>query len=116
MSLAATRLSLTHRATIRRATFAGDDWNGDGPATWADHLTDLPCRVWATAGRELVANADTPVVVEDLRMLVTLDTDVTDKDQIGAVTARGAPVLAGATIRAVLRNADHIELILVRAS
>lgn len=116
MSLAATRLSLTHRATIRRATSSGDDWNGDGPPTWADHLTDVPCRVWAAAGREIVANADTPVVVEDWRMIVTLDTDVTDTDQVGAVTDRGAPVLAGATIRAVLRNQDHLELILVRAS
>lgn len=116
MSLVATRLSLTHRATIQRGTTPGDDWNGDGKPVWADHLTDLPCRVWATAGRELVANTTTPVVVEDWRMIVQLDTDVMENDRVSEVTDRGDQVLAGASIRAVLRNQDHLELILVRSA
>lgn len=116
MSLVTTRLSLTHRATIQRASSTDDGWNSDGTPEWADHLTELPCRAWATAGRELVANTSTAIVVEDWRMIVQLGTDVTENDRITAVTDRGDQVLAGASIRAVLHNKDHLELILVRAA
>lgn len=115
MSLAATRLSLTHRATIERATLEPDGWNSDGDPTWEPHLSDLPCRAWATAGREAVANTTSTVVVEDWRMIIQLDTDVTENDRVTSVTDRGDTVLAGAQIRSVIRNQDHLELILVRA-
>lgn len=116
MSLAATRLSLTHRATIQRSSSGTSDWNVEDDPTWADHLTALPCRAWATAGREAVANSNTPVVVEDWRMIVPLDTDVTENDRVAIVTDRSGTVLAGAQIRSVLRNQDHLELLLVRAN
>lgn len=116
MSLAATRLALTHRATIQRATLEPDGWNSDGDPTWEPHLADLPCRAWATAGRETVANSNTPVVVEDWRMIVPLDTDVTENDHVTSVTDRSGTVLAAAQIRSVLRNQDHLELLLVRAA
>lgn len=116
MSLAATRLSLTHRATTQRPSSGTDTWGTPDVPEWNDRLTDLPCRLWTSAGREVIANTSTIVVVEDLRMIVTVDTDVTEQDRISAVTDRGAELVAGASIRAVLRLSDHLELVLMRAA
>lgn len=117
MSLIASRLSLIHRATIQRDQNAGTIGTDGFPETpdWQDHLTGLPCRLWATAGRETVTDRTTVVVVEDLRLFCTVDTDVTTADRLGDVTWRGDTILAGpVSIRAVLRHLDHLELILVR--
>lgn len=115
MSLASTRLSLIHRATIQRAATTTDTWgNPAGSPVWSDHLSGLVCRLWAAAGREAV-DPTTVAVVEDLRLIVPLGTDVTEQDRVGAVTFRGSQILAGPTsIRAVLHNDDHLELVLVR--
>lgn len=118
MSLASTRLSLTHLMTIQRDANAGTDngWGNPDSPDWQPHLTDVPCRSWADAGRETV-DATTTVVVEDLRVIVTIGTDVTERDRLGDITHRGHVVVKGPTgIRAVLRNQDHLELVLVRLS
>lgn len=117
MSLVSSRLSLIHLATVQRDQNAGavDDAGFAEDPDWEDHLTDLPCRLWATAGREAVTDSTTLVVVEDLRLVVTVDTDVTEADRLGDVTYRGTTILARPTqIRAVLRRADHLELVLAR--
>jgi hypothetical protein len=50
-------------------------------------------------------------------MIVTLATDVTEADRIGAITDRGAAVIVTPlSIRAVLRRTDHLELVLVEIS
>lgn len=116
MSSTDIRLSLIHLATIQRGAAETDSWNVEGDPTWSDHLVDLPCFAWATAGRETVANSNTPVVVEDWRMIVQLGTDVTENDRVALVTDRGDTVIAGAQIRSVLRNEDHLELLLVRGA
>lgn len=117
MSLVSTRLSLTHAATVERDSNAGQT-DSDGyplPPDWQIHLSWLPCRLWATAGRETVTDTTTVVVVEDLRLIVTADTDVVETDRVGDVTFRGDTILSGPVqIRAVLRHADHLELVLVR--
>lgn len=115
MSLASTRLSLTHRATIQRPASTTDTW-GHSTGAPVDHLTDLPCRLWAAAGHEAV-DAATVAVIEDLRLILTLGTDVTEQDTITTVTFRGDEILgAPAGIRAILRHADHLELVLTRIS
>lgn len=116
MGLVSSRLSLTHRATIQRDSSIGtaDTWGTPSAPSFQDHLTDLPCRVQTTAGREAV-DASTLVVVEDMRLLVTVDTDVTEQDRVSVVTYRGDAIVAGpVSIRAVLRHQDHLELVLVR--
>lgn len=115
MSLISSRLSLTHTCTIQRSTATTDDWGNPGPPVWADHLVDQPCRHWATAGREVVANTTTVVVVEDLRLLLPLGTDVTEADRVTSILYRGGTVQDGPLdIRGLLAHQDHLELILVQ--
>ena len=115
MSLVASRLSLIHRCTIERATTTDDDYGNPGPPTWAAHLSDQPCRTWATAGREVVTNTTTLVVVKDVRLMLPLGVDVTEQDRVASVTYRGDTIQAGPLgIRAVLTHQDHIELVLER--
>lgn len=123
MSLIASRLSLTHLVTIERNAGAdsGDGW---GKSTeWQPHLVDLPCRAWASAaprrGDEIVEGTNI-VVIENLRIIVPADTDVTNSDRIATVTTRGQTVVDGPVdIRAVLRHQGvlgngFLELMLAR--
>jgi hypothetical protein len=118
VSLASSRLSLTHRCTIERDTNAGPGADGwENAPDWQPHIEALPCRAWTNAGREVVADKESVVVVEDMRILVALGTDVTEHDRLGDVTYRGDVIFPGPTgIRAVLHRKDHVELVLVKAS
>lgn len=117
MSLVSSRLSLTHRCTVERDANLGQV-DADGyPLTpdWQTSLTDQPCRLWATSGRETVTDKTTLVVVEDLRLLLPLGTVVLVTDRLGDVTYRGDTILAGPTsIRGVLHHQDHTEIVLTR--
>jgi hypothetical protein len=116
MSLIASRLNLTQRCTIQRdaSAPASDDWSPPADPDWQDHLTDQPCRSWASAGSEAVNDSTNVVVVEDARLLLPLGTDVTARDRVTSVTYRGGTVQDGPLgIRAVLTHRDHIELVLV---
>jgi hypothetical protein len=118
MSLVGTRLSLTHLTTTRRDANAAtsNDWGQPDTPNWQDHITNLVCRYWVTAGQEQATNTST-VVVEDMRLIVPLGTDVTERDQLGDITDRGTVIVTGPIgIRAVLHNHDHLELVLVRIS
>lgn len=115
MSTTATRLSLTHRCTIERdANAATTNARGNpNPPDWQPAATNVACRYYVTAGRERAENIST-VVVEDMRLLVTKDTDVTERDRIGDITDRGTVVVDGpVSIRAILRRRDFLELVLV---
>jgi hypothetical protein len=103
---------------LRDANADTDDGSGNPqPPDWQPNLEDLPCRAWASAGRETVTDTTTVVVVEDLRLIVSLGTDVTEADRVASVTFRGQPTQAGPLgIRAVLTHQDHIELVLVKVS
>lgn len=117
MSLVSSRLSLTHAASVERDGNAGQTDSDGYPLSpdWQTHLAAQPCRLWATAGREVVADTTTVVVVEDLRLIVTVETDIDETDRIASVSYRGDTILAGpVSIRAVLRHQDHLELVLVR--
>jgi hypothetical protein len=121
VSLIASRISLTHTCTIERNDVAGgtDSWNQPVTSGWQPHLTDQPCRFWVRAGMrsagEKVVDTTTIVVVEDMRMILLLGTDVTENDRVATVSERGAEIQAGPIgIRAVLAHPDHLELVLVR--
>lgn len=117
MSLVSSRVSLTHRCTVRRNENATiDPWGSPDLPGWVDIHVDQVCRGWTTAGREAIHDTTT-VVVEDRRLTMLLDADVTQLDQIGDVTYRGALVLDGPMrIDAIVRYADRLELILTRVT
>jgi hypothetical protein len=114
VSLTATRIAFVHRCTIERDRATTDDWGQPGTPDWEGNVADLPCYAWVTGGREPVGQERTVVVV-DLRVLLPLGTDVTESDRIGDITERGDVIFPGPHgIEAVLRQRDHLELILVR--
>jgi hypothetical protein len=119
VSLVSSRVNLGHRCTIERDANAAtpDAWGTPETPDWQPHLTDLACRGWTRAGVER-ADATTSTVVEDMRLIVSLGTDVTEQDRVNGVTDRGTTIIiAGPVgIRAVIGRKDHLELVLVRIS
>lgn len=112
MSLVASRVALTHRTSIERATSTDDSWGQPGSSTWAAIQEDVPCYATTSATKEAVT-ADRTAVVIDLRCIVPLDTDVTEQDRLGDITERGAVIYEGPLgIEAVLRYPTHLELML----
>jgi hypothetical protein len=116
MSLLSSRIGFRHRCTIQRdANAATDDgWGNPQTPDWQDNSTDVPCRVVVDAGREPV-DSDRTVVLVDMRLLVPLDTDVTEDDRISEIQERGADYVDGPLgVEAVLRRRTHLELALRR--
>jgi hypothetical protein len=116
VSLLSTRIGFRHRCTIQRDDNAGTDdgWGNPLAPDWQDHETDVPCRVVVDAGREPVDH-DRTVTLVDMRLLLPLDTDVTERDRVSSVIERGAEYHEGPLgIEAVLRRRTHLELVLRR--
>lgn len=117
MTLLANRLA--YLCTIERNANSGspDPWGNPVAPDWEPILIDQPCVLWTTAGREVVSDTTTVVVVEDMRLLLPAATDVTAADRVVSVTYRGGMVQDGPLgIRAVLVHRDHIELVLVEVA
>lgn len=116
MSLTKSRIAFDHRCTIERGSATADDWGQPGDPTWGANAADVHCHAWVTGGRE-PTSPDRTVVVVDMRLLLPLDTDVSESDRIGDITERGDVIFEGPHgIEAVLRQRDHFELILQRLS
>lgn len=112
MSLAGTRVNLTHLCTIRRDASVGthDTLNQQAAPDWQDHITDQECRGYTVSAREAI-RADSTIVLQELKLMLPIDTDVTQHDQIGDVTNRGALVLEGPMrIDSFTRYPDRLEL------
>lgn len=109
------RASMVHRCRLERdAAHATPDGYGlPGQAAWQLLASDVPCFLWSTAERELIG-AERSEVIEDLRLLLPLATDVTERDRVGGVKDRlGRWVREGVMgITAVLSKHDHLELVL----
>jgi hypothetical protein len=71
------------------------------------------CRLWAEAGRE-AAGPERVAVVEDLRAIVPLGTDVNERDVITQVRDRRGRAVdpRQLEILTVLARRDHLELVL----
>lgn len=118
MSLVAARVGMRHRVDIHRQATV-DDGGGASDSTWdTSHLTAVPCRAWTDVRRDTEAeHGDKITVTSDRRLVVPLDTDVTEADQIGDVTERGQVVLAGPMrIEAIARHRTHLELLVDQVS
>ncbi|MGH3029271.1 MAG: hypothetical protein ACRDNE_00615 [Gaiellaceae bacterium] len=116
MSLIASRVGLRHHCTIERDSAARtDDWGNPAPPSWSRHLIDVPCRAWTEAAREPIDDAKT-VAFEDRRLALELGTDLTESDQVAAVTDhKGKVIFEGPmSIEGILNFADHTELLLER--
>lgn len=70
---------LINTCTIRRFTEGAADVYGNPVKTWADHLTDEPCR-WSTPKHtEIKVGAE--VVIADLQLFLE-DVDVDEQDRV----------------------------------
>jgi hypothetical protein len=113
MSLVSSRLSLTHLCTVERDVNQHHERVGNPAApNWQPLATERAC---ASSGRPPAASdvdGDTFAAVEDMRLIVPADTDVTERDRIGDVTDRGAVTLFRRADRDPLRPPprDHLEL------
>ena len=120
--MSAARSQMTMRATIERSPAQpADDWGQDGVPQFAEVATNVPCRVWGSARRE-VDSADKSAVVEDLRGLFPKGADVREDDRLSTVTDRqGVELYAGPiAVETIVRRGgsasttDHVEAMLRR--
>jgi hypothetical protein len=104
------RNRMTHRALVERATYTTDAY---GP-TWATHIAAQPCYFWEPTGQrgEIVGprNADSYAH----RLIVPLDTAITEEDRISGVVDRRARVITASVfnITQLVRKPDHLLLVL----
>ena len=70
---------LIDTCTVRRFTVGAADDYGIPAKTWADHLTDEPCRLQAGVGVEIKVGAE--VVIADYKLFLD-DVDITEQDRV----------------------------------
>jgi hypothetical protein len=85
---------MRHRAVVLRDANAGTTGRWNTPAAPDFQPLDDPiaCWLWSSADRTVEGPA-VNVTVEDLRMMVPLEADVTSADHIGTVTDRRGRVI-----------------------
>lgn len=109
---------MRHRAEIESDGATGStDWNTPPVPVWASHLIGVKCFVWTRpSGRQESVDTDKTVVIEDLRCVMPLATDVTERDRIASIKdRRGVVILSGPLrIEGVQRVQTHLELMLER--
>ena len=89
-----------------------DAYNNPVKPEFKVHLPAVPCRAWLKVGRTVIDGQKT-AVIEDRRVLVPLNTDVTEADRISSITDRlGVLVFtAPMKIEHVGRHKSHLELV-----
>ena len=70
---------LTSLCDTQRFTEGAQDAYGNPVKTWANNLTDEPCRLTTPSGREIKVGAE--VVIADYKIFLG-DVDVTEQDRI----------------------------------
>jgi hypothetical protein len=85
------------RATVVRDTSGGTDPD-QHPIPGEPETHEIACHLFAPAARAEVSNDDVSVVVNELRLLVPYDADVTEQDRISGVT-RDGETIDGRTFR-----------------
>ena len=85
-------IPLLMRATVRRAG-SGGSADPDGhtiPGAPEEH--EIACHLFTPAARAEISNNDVNVVVNELRLLVAYDADVTEQDTIAGITKDGETI------------------------
>jgi head-tail adaptor len=108
MSLASSRVGLTHRCTVERRTLVSDGGGGQ-TETWAAVETDLPCRAWLEAANA-EAVGERMAEVEDRRLIVPVGSDVQPADRV-TVTVRGEAFMSEMPVSSVGRRTGHLEIV-----
>ena len=107
---------LTMRALVERNTATGNDaWGQPVAPSWSV-LGTIRCFAWSNQSRELV-DGDKTAMVEDMRMLVGLGADITENDELSAITDARGNVLIPGRLRVegpVQRKHTHREVALKR--
>ena len=86
---------MTMRADVERNTAAGTDAYGGPVAPAFTVLGTFACFVWSRQGR-VITDGDKTAVVEDLRAIFPLGTDIQETDEIVSVKdRRGVEIIAG---------------------
>ena len=86
-----TTLPLTMTATVERTTATGTD--PDGHPTGSPDIHTVACWVFHPAKTLETAGDEVNVLVDELRMLVAFDADVTENDVITQVTNANGEVM-----------------------
>lgn len=112
------RATMTHRALVERGVSVGtDDFGHPNPPAWDTHIASLPCRLWTKSERE-IADGNKLVILAVHKLLVPLNTDITESDRIASIKDRLGNTLVGnlMLIRSVIRKETHLELDLEEVS
>lgn len=108
------RSTFRHRCVIERDAAVEDEFGAEVTADWRPLVEDQPCRFWQrfALGSAEAVDATRTVAVEELRLLVPRNTDVTVADRIGGITNRlGTPLIDGPLrIDSVLIKSKFLEL------
>lgn len=100
---------MTQRCTIERDSTAGYS----DSVNFSVLGSPVACRLWASTGREAL-DLEKIAVVEDLRVIVPVDTDITPLDRIHGVADRRGTILDSRIleVKTVMRQMDHLEVVL----
>lgn len=115
------RYQMKMRADVERdASGAADAWGQKPMPSWGTHLSDVSCLVWTQAKRQIVGGGanEKVVIIEDIRSMVPLGTDVAENDRFTNVKDRnGTTLFSGPfNIDKVQRRRTHLELLLSKAA
>ncbi len=110
------RTQMTMRADIERDGTATTNARGHpDPPVYASHLTGLACRVWSQRRQEVV-DGRKEAMVEEIRMMVPVGTDITELDRVANVKDRlGVVIWTGPmNIRGIQHKHTQLEMELQR--
>lgn len=104
------RTQMTMRAQVQRNSTATVDVDGHpAVASWANLGSPIACRVWSRVRRYVDDNRKT-ALLEDLRLAVALDADVTALDRVSQVTDRLGVVLWAGPFRLLVPQHKHTHV------
>lgn len=112
------RSVMTMRAKIERDYATGTDpYNNKVSPTWEVAHEFLPCYLYTGRAREVIDGQKTVLIAEH-KMLVPLDTDITEADRVVSIKNRATTELLGQTmgITAIIRRNGHLEVVLEAVS
>ena len=112
---------LIHRCTVQRSSSVLDDVLGQPIVTWANHLTNVPCRYYPKEAAKAIEQETVHLTdVPSYYVLHTRRRDISEADRITNITAGGNVLDAGPfDIELVRYRADslgghHLELLMKR--
>lgn len=110
------RQQMIQRCTVWRYVLGTADPYGHQEETPAEHLTNVPCRLWnaISAATGEVISGDRNYVLHEYRMIVPTDIDVTEADYVEGISDRRGNTINGnhMDIKAVIPRPGYMMLLL----